>query len=196
MNTKKLAVFISGRGSNFKTILDHQKKIGADISLVISHREAEGFSYAKEEGIDTLVSEDYDEILEELEKRDVEGILLLGFLKIIPKSLVEAYPNKIINIHPSLIPAFAGPGYYGMKVHEEVISRGVRFTGCTTHFVDEIADNGPIILQRVVSVDPEDDVSSITSKVLKEEHEMIVETVELFCQNKLKVKDHKVVIES
>lgn len=194
MNTKRLAVFISGRGSNFKTVLDHSEKIGAKISLVLSHRDAEGFEYAKEEGIDTLISENYNEIIKELKRREIEGVLLLGYLKIIPKSLVDAYPNKIINIHPSLIPAFSGPGYYGSRIHEEVIKRGVRFTGATTHFVDEKADHGPIILQRVVPVEAKDNADSIAEKVLKEEHEMIVETVKLFCQNKLEVIDHKVVI--
>lgn len=196
MNSKKLAVFISGRGSNFKAVLDgiDNGEICANVELVFSNTDADGLNYAREKNIEHYITNDFEKIDNILEEKKIEGILLLGYLKILPEYIINKYKNKIINIHPSLIPSFCGKGFYGEKVHRAVLERGVKVTGVTTHFVDAEADSGPIILQEVVDVDFDDTVEKLSKKVLDIEHELIVETVSLFSSDRLLVEGSRVKI--
>lgn len=173
----KIAVFISGRGSNFKAVQNAVElgDIQAEIVLVISDQNAQGLEYAK---CKTLISNNFDEILTELKSNEVDLILLLGYLKILPEEIIKNYPNKIINIHPSLIPSFCGKGMYGERVHQAVLERGCKVTGVTTHFVTEEADGGPIIMQEVIKVEKDDTAHSLAARVLEVEHKTIVKTIQ------------------
>lgn len=185
---------ISGQGSNFKALLDKMDSINGEISLCISDKQAPGLKYAKDAGIDYYISHDFFELESLLEEYAIDLIVLAGYLKILPDHIVKKYENKIINIHPSLIPAFSGQGYYGHRVHKEAIDRGVKLSGATTHFVDEKADNGPIILQRPVEVYPEDTVEDLSERIKDVEHELLPQTVRLFCDDKIRVVENKAVI--
>lgn len=192
---KRLVVLVSGGGSNLQALIDActDEIINGEIVAVFSNnKEAYGLKRAKSANINEHILEvdNYEAILD----YEPDGIILAGYLKIIPESFVNAMQNKIINIHPSLIPNFSGPGYYGDKVHKAVLKRGVKVSGATTHFVSEIADAGPIIKQKVVSVHNDDTVETLSKRVLDVEHKLIVETVKLFCENKLVVENEKVVI--
>jgi len=176
----RLGVLISGGGTNLQAILDaiDRGEMDASVEIVISNKkDVYGLTRAENAHIPTFVSQDDDAILNKLQEYEVDYVLLLGYLRMISPEMVHAYPNRIINIHPSLIPAFCGKGYYGMKVHEAVIDKGVFFTGATVHFVNEIYDDGEIILQEVVPVAPDDTPQSIQKKVLKVEHEILVKAV-------------------
>ena len=119
---------------------------------------------------------------------------MAGYLKIVSPKLVNEYRNKIINIHPSLIPAFCGKGYYGKKVHQGVIDYGAKVTGATVHFVDEGADTGPIIMQKTVEVKQDDDIKKLAKRVLEVEHEILTKSISMFCENKLTVNGRRVYI--
>lgn len=201
-----IGVLISGNGTNLQAIIDGIKegKIAGEIKLVISNRkDAYGLVRCQKENIEGLFIDPkaYDDIsynrrlIEEFKKRHVELIVLAGYMKILSKEFVKAYENRIINIHPSLIPSFSGKGYYGERVHRAVLDYGVKYTGATVHFVNEEADRGPIILQEVVPVDEEDTVETLSKKVLKVEHKILVEAVSLFCKGKLTVEGRKVKID-
>lgn len=201
-----IAVFISGGGTNLQAIIDAVKenKINGKIKLVFSNRKnAYGLIRAQSESIDTFYlnrknffsNEEYDErILEELEINNIDLIVLAGYLNILSSKLVSKYSNRIINIHPSLIPSFCGDGFYGENVHKAVIKSGVKFTGATTHFVDENVDTGAIILQDVVPVFINDDFETVAKRVLEIEHEILVKTVKAFCDNKIVFKDNRAFI--
>ncbi|EGL39086.1 phosphoribosylglycinamide formyltransferase [Parvimonas sp. oral taxon 110 str. F0139] len=201
-----IAVFISGGGTNLQAIIDAVKenKINGKIKLVFSNRKnAYGLIRAQNESIDTFYlnrkkffcNEEYDErILEELERKNIDLIVLAGYLNILSSKLVSKYSNRIINIHPSLIPSFCGDGFYGENVHKAVIKSGVKFTGATTHFVDEKVDTGAIILQDVVPVYINDDFETVAKRVLEIEHEILVKTVKAFCDNKIVFKDNRAFI--
>ncbi len=201
-----IAVFISGGGTNLQAIINAVKenKINGKIKLVFSNRKnAYGLIRAQNESIDTFYlnrkkffsSEKYDErILEELERKNIDLIILAGYLNILSLKLVSKYSNRIINIHPSLIPSFCGDGFYGENVHKAVIKSGVKFTGATTHFVDENVDTGAIILQDVVPVFINDDFETVAKRVLEIEHEILVKTVKAFCDNKIVFKDNRAFI--
>lgn len=201
-----VAVFISGGGTNLQAIIDaiKENKINGKIKLVFSNRKnAYGLIRAQNESIDTFYlnrkkffsSEKYDErILEELERKNIDLIVLAGYLNILSLKLVSKYSNRIINIHPSLIPSFCGDGFYGENVHKAVIKSGVKFTGATTHFVDENVDTGAIILQDVVPVFINDDFETVAKRVLEIEHEILVKTVKAFCDNKIVFKDNRAFI--
>ena len=201
-----IAVFISGSGTNLQAIIDAVKenKINGKIKLVFSNRKnAYGLIRAQNESIDTFYlnrkkffsDEEYDErILEELERKNIDLIILAGYLNILSSKLVSKYSNRIINIHPSLIPSFCGDGFYGENVHKAVIKSGVKFTGATTHFVDENVDTGAIILQDVVPVLINDDFETVAKRVLEIEHEILVKTVKAFCDNKIVFKDNRAFI--
>ena len=201
-----IAVFISGGGTNLQAIIDaiKENKINGKIKLVFSNRKnAYGLIRAQNESIDTFYlnrkkffsSEKYDErILEELEIKNIDLIVLAGYLNILSSKLVSKYSNRIINIHPSLIPSFCGDGFYGENVHKAVIKSGVKFTGATTHFVDENVDTGAIILQDVVPVLINDDFETVAKRVLEIEHEILVKTVKAFCDNKIVFKDNRAFI--
>lgn len=201
-----IAVFISGGGTNLQAIIDAVKenKINGKIKLVFSNRKnAYGLIRAQNESIDTFYlnrkkffsNEEYDErILEELERRNIDLIVLAGYLNILSSKFVSKYSNRIINIHPSLIPSFCGDGFYGENVHKAVIKSGVKFTGATTHFVDEKVDTGAIILQDVVPVYINDDFETVAKRVLEIEHKILVKTVKAFCDNKIVFKDNRAFI--
>lgn len=201
-----IAVFISGGGTNLQAIINAVKenKINGKIKLVFSNRKnAYGLIRAQNENINTFYlnrkkffsSEKYDErILEELERKNIDLIVLAGYLNILSSKLVSKYSNRIINIHPSLIPSFCGDGFYGENVHKAVIKSGVKFTGATTHFVDENVDTGAIILQDVVPVLINDDFETVAKRVLEIEHEILVKTVKAFCDNKIVFKDNRAFI--
>lgn len=201
-----IAVFISGGGTNLQAIINAVKenKINGKIKLVFSNRKnAYGLIRAQNESIDTFYlnrkkffcNEEYDErILEELERKNIDLIVLAGYLNILSLKLVSKYSNRIINIHPSLIPSFCGDGFYGENVHKAVIKSGVKFTGATTHFVDEKVDTGAIILQDVVPVLINDDFETVAKRVLEIEHKILVKTVKAFCDNKIVFKDNRAFI--
>ena len=174
---KKIAVFISGGGTDLQSLIDNVHEKSGIIRLVVSSRgDAYGLERAKIKGIETMVlpKGDYDSaLLEELKKREVEWIVLAGFLKILSPELIRHFPRHIINIHPSLIPAFSGPGFYGMRVHEAVYRAGVKWSGATVHFVSEVVDGGAILLQEVVPVLEADGPEEIAGKVLKVEHRIL-----------------------
>ena len=174
---KKIAVFISGGGTDLQSLIDSVHEKSGLIRLVVSSRgDAYGLERAKIKGIETMVlpKGDYDSaLLEELKKREVEWIVLAGFLKILSPELIRHFPRHIINIHPSLIPAFSGPGFYGMRVHEAVYRAGVKWSGATVHFVSEVVDGGAILLQEVVPVLEADGPEEIAGKVLKVEHRIL-----------------------
>ena len=194
--SKNIAVLISGGGTNLQAIIDNTKNnyIKGKIKIVISNREdAYGLTRAKNAGIDALVIKDDEKLISTLSENKTDLIVLAGYLKILPEKITKIYENKIINIHPSLIPAFCGRGYYGLKVHEAVIKKGVKYTGATTHFVNEGADEGPIIMQKITEVG-EETPEELQAKVLKIEHEILPKSIKYFCEDKLKVVNGKVVI--
>ena len=174
---KKIAVFISGGGTDLQSLIDSVHEKSGLIRLVVSSRgDAYGLERAKIKGIETMVlpKGDYDSaLLEELKKREVEWIVLAGFLKILTPAFIRHFPRHILNIHPSLIPAFAGPGFYGMRVHEAVYRAGVKWSGATVHFVSEVVDGGAILLQEVVPVLEEDRPEEIARRVLELEHRIL-----------------------
>src|SRR5690554_4122995 len=203
---KRIGVLISGGGTNLQALIDYMKenKLPAEISVVISNRkDAYGLERAEQSGIPAIFIgksdfKDNDEfnraILDKLKEYKVDLIVLAGYLSILNKEFVESYKNRIINVHPSLIPSFCGMGFYGSKVHKAVLEYGVKVTGATVHFVDENADTGPIILQKPVMVMPDDDVESLQRRVLKIEHELLPKAVELLVLNKVTVIGRKVII--
>ena len=174
---KKIAVFISGGGTDLQSLIDNVHEKSGVIRLVVSSRgDAYGLERAKIKGIETMVlpKEDYDNaLLEELKKREVEWIVLAGFLKILTPAFIRHFPRHIVNIHPSLIPAFSGPGFYRMRVHEAVYRAGVKWSGATVHFVSEVVDGGAILLQEVVPVLEADGPEEIARKVLEVEHRIL-----------------------
>ena len=174
---KKIAVFISGGGTDLQSLIDNVHEKSGIIRLVVSSRgDAYGLERAKRKGIETMVlpKGDYDSaLLEELKKREVEWIVLAGFLKILTPAFIRHFPRHIVNIHPSLIPAFSGPGFYGMRVHEAVYRAGVKWSGATVHFVSDIVDGGAILMQEVVPISEADGPEEIAGKVLKVEHRIL-----------------------
>ncbi|MCC5912318.1 MAG: phosphoribosylglycinamide formyltransferase [Clostridiaceae bacterium] len=204
----KIAVLISGGGSNLQALIDavEQKYLQGEIAIVISNKkEAYGVKRAQKHHIKTSIvdketygtREKRDEaLLKILQQEEIDLIVLAGYLAILPRSIVENYRNKIINIHPSLIPSFSGEGYYGEKVHREVLERGVKITGATVHFVNEETDGGPIILQETVDVEFDDDINSIKEKVLKIEHQILPLAVKLFVEGRLRVMGNKVKVKT
>lgn len=192
-----IAVLISGGGTNLQAIIDgcENKNINGRVKVVISNKvDAYGLQRAKKHNIKGVYETDESKIIEILKENKIDLIVLAGYLKIISPKLVNEYKNKIINIHPSLIPAFCGKGYYGEKVHQSVIDYGVKVSGATVHFVDENADTGPIIMQKAVNVNQDDDAKKLAVRVLKVEHEILTKSISLFCENKLTVDGRRVYI--
>ncbi|WCJ31867.1 Phosphoribosylglycinamide formyltransferase chloroplastic [Euphorbia peplus] len=194
---KKLAVFVSGGGSNFKTVHDAciQGSIHGDVVAVVTDKHGcGGAEYARSNKISVLLfprtkdnsgglsSTDLVSALRDLE---VDFILLAGYLKLIPTELIRTFPKCILNIHPALLPAFGGKGYYGMKVHKAVIASGARYSGPTIHFVDEHYDSGSILAQRVVPVLANDTPEELAARVLREEHRLYVEVVIALCEERI-----------
>lgn len=206
----RLAVLVSGGGTNLQAILDQMDQgrlPEVSIEVVISsNREAYALKRAMAHNIPCAVIErrDYDtpKEFEEafyslLTGYQIDLIVLAGFLLILPEKIVKRYKNRIINVHPSLIPSFCGKGFYGLKVHEAALARGVKVTGATVHFVDEGTDTGPIILQKAVPVLDGDTPQSLQKRVMKEAEWVILpEAVRLYSQGRLKIEDNKVLIEN
>lgn len=198
----KIAVLVSGGGTNLQAIIDaiDEKKItNANIEVVISNnKNAFALERAKNKGIRNLCisPKDYEnraefnrEFLAKLNAYQVDLVVLAGFLVVIPAQMIEQYRNRMINIHPSLIPAFCGTGYYGLKVHEGVLNRGVKVTGATVHFVDEGTDTGPIILQKAVSV-KQDDTPEVLQRRVMEQAEWVIlpQAIDLIANGKITVE--------
>lgn len=193
-----IAVFISGGGTNLAALIEGQDKnvFKGKIKLVLSNKKsAYGLVRAQNAGIKNIVEKDNEKILKILQDEDIDLIVLAGYLKILPNFIIKNFENRIINIHPSLIPSFCGDGFYGIKVHEKVIESGVKLTGATTHFVTAKTDMGPIIMQEAVKVNFEDSPEVLQKRVLEVEHRILVESVRLFCQGSLRVIENRVKIE-
>lgn len=192
-----IGVLISGGGTNLQAIIDETKSGGINgiVKLVISNKEdAYGLERARLSGIKAVYETDEDKIIGLLKESNIDLIVLAGYLKIITPKFVDEFRNKIINIHPSLIPSFCGKGYYGEKVHQGVIDYGAKVTGATVHFVDEGADTGAIIMQETVNVEQDDDAKSLAKRVLEVEHRILKESIRLFCENKLRIQGRRVFI--
>lgn len=191
----KIGVLISGGGTNLQSVIDNceNKTINGEVKVVISNKsEAFGLQRAKNHNIKAVFENEEDKIIEILKENKVDLVVLAGYLKIVSPKLVNEYKNRIINIHPSLIPAFCGKGYYGEKVHQGVIDYGAKVTGATVHFVDEGADTGPIIMQKTVEVKQDDDAKKLATRVLDVEHEILTKSIAMFCENKLTVQGRRV----
>ena len=191
----KLGVLISGSGTNLQAILESERRgenPNGKVTLVVASKPG---VYALERaanfGVETAVvrrkdyatSEEFDTaLLSVLKDHGIELVVLAGFLSVLGPSVIAAYPNRILNIHPSLIPSFCGPGYYGLKVHEEALKRGVKVTGATVHFVNEVCDGGPILLQKAVEVQPGDTPEVLQKRVMVEaEWKLLPQAIAMVC---------------
>ena len=201
----RIGVLISGSGTNLQALMDAIDTgciPNAKVVVVISNRRsAYGLERARAHGIpaECILKREFEDeeafnraILERLKYYGVDLVVLAGYLSILSPEVVRSYPNRIINIHPSLIPAFCGKGFYGEKVHRAVLDYGAKITGATVHFVDEGTDTGPIILQRPIEVKEDDDVHSLAARVLEVEHQLLPEAVRLFVEGRLAVEGRKV----
>ena len=200
---KKIAVFVSGGGSNFIAIHRQiiQGNILGKIVMVFSNNPNCGaIKFAEGNSIPIFIinaarypnAHTRDEfLLETCLKAEIDLICLAGFMKMLPQNIVKQYEYRILNIHPGLLPEFGGKGFYGTRVHEAVINTGKRESGATVHFVDEIYDHGPIILQKKVEVMETDTPESLAARVLKLEHELFPEVVKAFCENKIIMENNK-----
>ena len=194
-----IAIFVSGSGTNLQAIIDAVScgEVKAKIALVVSDKEdAYALSRAKKANIETFVlnaggfeaREDYDkEIIKELEKHNVELVILAGFMRLLSSYFVKQYKNKIMNIHPALLPSFKGT--HGIK---DAFESGAKTTGVTVHFVDEELDHGPTILQEAISIDKNDTLKTLEEKIHKIEHKIYPKAIKLFVEGKLEIKGRKV----
>lgn len=203
-----IAVMVSGqgRGTNMQAIIDACKagKINGNVVLVIGTKDdAPAMQRARQEGVNTLaispkayasVQEYDDAILQALKDNQIDLICLAGYMRLLGRNIIDSYRNRIMNVHPALIPMFFGKGMYGHHVHEAVIKRGVKYTGVTVHFVDEEYDTGPIILQTIVPVEENDTPDSLAARVLKHEHDTYTNAIALFAERRLCVENRKVKI--
>ncbi len=202
-----IAVFGSGRGTNAQSILENidRGSIRACVSIVISNKSDAGiFTIADARGIprqylnpsDYGTEEEYtDTLISVLDKYDIGLIILAGYLKKIPSTIISRYRNRIMNIHPALLPAFGGAEMYGMRVHQSVIEYGVKITGVTVHFVDEEYDRGPIIVQEAVEVFDNDTPHTLAKRVLSVEHKLYSKAIALFAEHRLRVDNRRVYID-
>lgn len=203
---KRIAVLVSGGGTNLQALLDAQERgeiPGGEITLVVASRPGVyALERAEKAGVEALVvaRKDFADtdafcgaLLEALEDHGIDLVVLAGFLSILNEAFIRAFENRIINIHPSLIPAFCGKGFYGLKVHEEALARGVKVTGATVHFVNEGADEGPIILQKAVEIREGDTPEALQRRVMEQaEWKLLPQAVALFCQGRLTVEGRTV----
>jgi len=199
----KIAVLVSGGGSNLQAIIDsiERKDLKCSIEFVISDKEeAFAIERAKKHNIKTFVLNRKvygqalsDKILEIVDEK-VDLIVLAGYLSILKGEILKKFENRIINIHPSLIPSFCGKGMYGIKVHEKALEYGVKITGCTVHFVDEGTDTGTIIIQKAVKVEEDDTPESLQKRVLVEEHKALVEAIKLISEKKVILQKGKIYV--
>lgn len=202
MRKVKLGVLVSGRGSNLQAIIDNIEKglLPAEIVVVISDQpDAYSLERARKHNIPAIhisakgyrgKRDEYDTLLvTELRKNNVELVCLAGFMRIITPTLIKAYPNRILNIHPALLPAFPG-----LHVQKAALDHGVKFSGCTVHFVDEGMDTGPIIVQAVVPVLANDTVDDLSERILKQEHKIYSRAINLYAEGRLKIDGRRVLV--
>jgi phosphoribosylglycinamide formyltransferase-1 len=196
---KKLGILLSGRGSNFEAIADSIKagRLNAEIAIVISNRaDAPGLESAKRRGLNAVliaskgrIREEHDaDVIAALHHAQVDLICLAGYMRLLSPHFIQAFPNRIINIHPSLLPAFPG-----VDAQKQALEYGVKVTGCTVHFVDEHLDNGPIILQKTVLVLDGDDVNALSARILEQEHAAYSEAIGLLLSGEVEIQGRAVV---
>ena len=208
MSMKKIAVLVSGGGTNLQALIDAQARgeiVNGRLSIVISSApEVYALERAKKAGIPTCVlpRKNYPSsqgmtvaLVEKLKELAIDVVVMAGFMTIVTKELCEVYNNAVINIHPALIPSFAGPGCYGLHVHEKALEYGVKVSGATVHFVTEECDAGPIILQKAVDVLPNDTPETLQRRIMEQcEWKLLPQAVSLFCQDRLRVEGRTVQI--
>lgn len=197
MEIVRIAVLVSGGGTNLQALLDGmnpEESTGRIVLVVSNRRGAYGLERARNAGIEAVYigrgnymeSENRDRaMLEALESHNIDWVVLAGYLDILPPIVTQKYARRILNIHPSLIPAFCGRGYHGLKVHEAALERGVKISGATVHFVDEGADTGPILCQETVPVLPEDTAEALQQRVLAIEHRLLLESVKAAAEKRI-----------
>lgn len=202
----RLAVLASGGGSNLQAILDAiaSRTLDATVALVMTDRsEAGALNRAASAGIPTSVipprnypttSAFASAMLTALTAHEVDFVALAGYMHYIPPSVVRNYQNRMLNVHPSLLPAFGGAGFYGMRVHRAALAYGVRWSGATVHLVDDQFDNGPIVLQEPVRVEPDDTPETLAARVLTVEHRLFPEALRLFAQDRVQIDKRQVTI--
>ncbi len=197
----KIAVLGSGGGTNCQALIDAQKRgeiIGGEIVYILASKpDAYILERAKQNGIETgvLVRKDYssteeysDKLIEILKEKEIDLVVLAGFMTITSESFTKAFENRIINVHPALIPSFCCKGFYGLHVHDAALARGVKLSGATVHFVNEVCDGGPIILQKAVEVKEGDTPETLQRRIMEQaEWKILPEAVSLFCQGRLEV---------
>ena len=203
---KHIAVLVSGGGTNLQALIDAQgggEIVNGSITAVISSSpEAYALERAKQAGIPgyVLARQDYPSnramtvaLVDKLRQLDIQLVVLAGFMTILTEEMVRAFPNAILNIHPALIPSFAGPGCYGLHVHEKALAYGVKLSGATVHFVSPECDGGPIVLQKAVEVLPDDTPEVLQRRIMEQcEWKLLPQAVSLFCQDRLKVEGRAV----
>ena len=204
----KIAVLVSGGGTNLQALIDAEKRgeLGdGKISLVIASKPGVyALDRAAANGIESqvLARKEYDSIsayskalVGAMKSAEIDLVVLAGFLTIIDEQVYQAFPNKILNVHPALIPSFCGKGYYGLHVHEEALKKGVKVTGATVHFVTAVCDGGPIIMQKAVCVQEGDTPEILQKRVMEQaEWQILPQSVSLFCQDKIEVKNGVTII--
>lgn len=210
MQKKRIAVLVSGGGTNLQALIDAQRNgiiSSGEITLVVSSvPDAYALTRAASNGIESAViprkayatREEFSDALSGiLSEKGCDLIIFAGFMCILSESFIKHFDGRMMNVHPTLIPAFCGDGYYGIKVHQKVLERGVKLTGATVHFVNEITDGGPIILQKAVEVLEDDTPEELQKRVMVQaEWELLPKAAELFCSGRLSVKDGRVSISS
>ena len=203
---KRIAVLVSGGGTNLQALIDAQgggEIVNGSITAVISSSpEAYALERAKQAGIPgyVLARQDYPSnramtvaLVDKLRELDIQLVVLAGFMTILTEEMVQAFPNAILNIHPALIPSFAGPGCYGLPVHEKALAYGVKLSGATVHFVSPECDGGPIVLQKAVEVLPDDTPEVLQRRIMEQcEWKLLPLAVSLFCQDRLSVEGRTV----
>ena len=199
---KRIALLLSGRGSNFEALADSVaagRIPGAEIALVLSNREdAQGIAKARQRGLRTRVipskgmeRESYDKlVVAALREDDIGLVCLAGYMRLLSPYFVAAFPGRILNIHPSLLPAFPG-----LESQRQALEHGAKFTGCTVHFVDEYLDAGPIILQAVVPIQDSDTENTLSERILSEEHRIYTEAVRIVLEGRYRLEGRRVLIE-
>ena len=205
---KNIVVLVSGGGTNLQALIDAEKRgeiQGGKITCVISSKaDAYALERARQNGIATrvLVRKDYADVheyskavLDALNEEKADLVVYAGFMTILDESVCRAYPNKMMNVHPALIPSFCGKGFYGLHVHEAALEKGVKISGATVHFVTEVCDGGPIILQDTVKVENDDTPETLQRRIMENvEWKILPKAVSLFCQDKITVKGDRAYI--
>lgn len=206
MGKINLGVLASGRGSNLQSIIEATERgeVDAQVKVVVSNNsKAFALERARNHDIPALhlshkqfeTTEEFNEaLIGTLKKYEVELIVLAGYMKLISPKVVEAFRNRILNIHPALLPSFGGKGMYGIHVHEAVIESGVKVSGVTVHIVDEQYDHGPIVLQKVVEVRDKDTPEELAARILPEEHSLYPKAIQLFAEGKIRVEGRRVLV--